>query len=76
MENHGLVVLEAKYGNIDGAKSNRNRNITPSKRDTESLIDVTIPVAGLVHQGQLVIARGVNKVSRSLEWTISMATPY
>jgi hypothetical protein len=76
MENHGLVVLEAKYGNIDRAKSNRNRNTTTSKRDTESLIDVSIPVAGLVHQSQLVIARGVNKVSRSLEWIISVATPY
>jgi hypothetical protein len=27
------------------------------------MIDVTVPVAGLVHQGQLAIARGVNKVS-------------
>jgi DnaJ homolog subfamily C member 11 len=65
MENHGLVVLEAKYGNIGRSKSNRNRNIATSKGDTESLIDVSIPVAGLVHQSQLVIARGVNKVSRS-----------
>jgi DnaJ family protein C protein 11 len=65
MENHGLIVLEAKYGNIDAPKPNHTRNPTTSKRDTGGLIDVTIPVAGLVHQSQLVIARGVNKVSRS-----------
>lgn len=61
MENHGLVVLEARYGTTGRAKSNASG--TASKHETGTMIDVTIPVAGLVHQSQLIIARGVNKVS-------------
>jgi DnaJ family protein C protein 11 len=61
MENHGLVVLEARYGTIGPAKS--NANATALQHEMGSMIDVTIPVAGLVHQSQLNIARGVNKVS-------------
>ena len=61
MENHGLVILEARYGTTGHSKS--HARTTTSKRDTGTMIDVTIPVAGLVHQSQLIIARGVNKVS-------------
>jgi DnaJ homolog subfamily C member 11 len=61
MENHGLVVIEARYGTIGRADS--HASTTASKRDTGTMIDVTVPVAGLVHQSQLIIARGVNKVS-------------
>lgn len=61
VENHGLVVMEARYGTI--GRANSNANTTASKRDKGTMIDVTVPVAGLVHQSQLIIARGVNKVS-------------
>jgi DnaJ family protein C protein 11 len=61
MENHGLVVVEARYGTTGQPKSNAKS--TASNRNTRTMIDVTIPVAGLVHQSQLIIARGVNKVS-------------
>ena len=61
MENQGLVVLEARYGTVDRSKS--NRRISGLRRDPGTMVDVTIPVAGLVHQSQLIIARGVNKVS-------------
>jgi hypothetical protein len=64
MENHGLVVLEARYGTPGRAKSKAKANgAGPTRHETGAMIDVTIPVAGLVHQGQLAIARGVNKVS-------------
>jgi DnaJ homolog subfamily C member 11 len=61
MENHGLVVVEARYGTTGRSRS--KANTAASKRDTGTMVDVTIPVAGLVHQSQLIIARGVNKVS-------------
>jgi DnaJ homolog subfamily C member 11 len=63
MENHGLVVLEARYGTPGRAKSNAHANGAGPRHGTGTMIDVTVPVAGLVHQGQLAIARGVNKVS-------------
>ena len=61
IENRGLVVLEARYGTIGRSKSSRKS--TALNHGSGTMIDVTIPVAGLVHQGQLIIARGVNKVS-------------
>ena len=62
-EKNGLVVLEARYGASPRSKFGR-------KRQRERIVivdsvDVTIPVARLVHQGQLFIARGVNKVHSS-----------
>ena len=61
LEHHGLVVLDARYG-IKG-RSKPSRSTASPKSSTGDMIDVTDPVAALVHQSQLVIARGVNKVS-------------
>ncbi len=55
----GLVILEARYG------VSRQSRVRPGQKSSAEPrpIDVTVPVAGLVHKGQLSIARGVNKVS-------------
>lgn len=58
-ERGGLVIVKAEYGE---ASSTRRRRA--SSGSSENLIDVTIPMAALVDQSQLVIPRQVNKVSR------------
>lgn len=56
----GLVILAAEYGYSPAAKrSGKNKGV-----DTrEKMVDVTIPVAALVEQGQLILSRKVSKVS-------------
>ena len=56
--NGGLVILNAQYGlAIDGRRRKRG-----SSKDSGVFVDVTLPVAALVHNGQLVIARSTDKV--------------
>nr|KMM67539.1 hypothetical protein CPAG_03873 [Coccidioides posadasii RMSCC 3488] len=57
-DRNGLVILEAQYGYVS-AHSGRRRN--SSADDFYKLIDVTIPVAALVDQGQLAIPSQVIK---------------
>lgn len=58
-ERDGLIVLEATYGVLQRSR----RDETTMSRKTTASIDVTIPVAALVQNSHLIIARGVNKVS-------------
>lgn len=58
-ERNGLVILEAQYAVFRRSRNEQMGQATTKPRS----VDVTIPVAGLVHKGQLVIARGVDKVS-------------
>lgn len=64
----GLVILEAKYG------PSRTKNKKRKSRVTDGFeaewIDVTIPVAGLVVDGRLIISRNLNWVSRCSGSTI------
>ncbi|EEH05329.1 DnaJ domain-containing protein [Histoplasma capsulatum G186AR] len=65
----GLVVVHAEYGCPPTAtlKNKKQQNGTTAVDECyeEGMIDVTIPVAALVDQGQLVLSRRVNKVSNS-----------
>lgn len=56
----GLVILHAEYGYIP--PQSRFKVNRPGPRANESMVDVTIPVAALVDQGQLNIPRSVVKV--------------
>lgn len=52
----GLVIIKAEYGYMPSDKQKRNNFAEPS------VIDVTVPVAALVNQGQLVIPKTMTKV--------------
>ena len=54
----GLVILDARYG----PKSDRHQNGMSSESIPTAFIDVTIPVAALVHHGQLTIPKSLDKV--------------
>ncbi|OJD10747.1 hypothetical protein AJ78_08326 [Emergomyces pasteurianus Ep9510] len=53
-EKNGLVIVQAQYGCPTSLSSNKKQN-GPTVLDSDSVVDVTIPVAALVDQGQLVI---------------------
>ncbi|EEP79072.1 predicted protein [Uncinocarpus reesii 1704] len=58
-DRNGLVILRALYGYVPSRAEHRNYTIVS---EPERLVDVTIPVAALVDQGQLTIPRQVTKV--------------
>lgn len=61
VRNGGLVILNAQYGPaLDERRLKRN-----STKISENFIDVTLPVAALVHNGQLVIVKSIDKVRSS-----------
>ena len=65
-EKGGLVILEAWYGVARPRSVKHSRRRSKQNEDAGNLeIDVTIPVAALVHQSQLIIPGGVNKVGTS-----------
>ncbi|EFE39358.1 DnaJ domain protein [Trichophyton verrucosum HKI 0517] len=55
----GLVILHAEYGYIPPESTFKISR--PGSRANESMVDVTIPVAALVDQGQLNIPRSIVK---------------
>lgn len=57
---NGLVILHAEYGYP--GRPQRTVGQKTGHKDEDQTIDVTIPVAALIQQGQLNVSRGVNRV--------------
>lgn len=64
---NGLVILRAEYG-VSENPSRTWRRWRKDKANSKSseMVDVTIPVAALIHQSQLTISRTISKVSEAI----------
>ena len=60
----GLVILQAEYGHLP--RPSRHSNEAGNIEDSSKIADVTVPVAALVDQGQLVIPGQVIKVGSGI----------